>query len=723
MPVTWGAVRGRVVFDSSHHQMSVEQSTGFSWTGSRSILLTDQPAVYVHDTGGFGNPVITAVDPASDPDVGVELVDQSTRLVIDVRLSQGRSVRMGSGRLPTAALTALTGLRGRLMPGAAQTDFISPCAVSITPHYESDGPSTGGDPAGEPGGPVEGAPAELVAYVMVAGGRLRLRRRGKVLLEWPVNRVAATTAGATDVELKGGAVLDGRFLTGATLHLATYQVQQAFVSVIRSAGPAPSAVGTSAPAVIRGLAAHPGAAKVDCVLSETALEFQAADTQRVLARFDLGDPQLRIAGSAERFVIFNPGHGPVAVECAAEAFGRRLHQNGKLRGAAERTLTSGVYPAELADGRPVACACAADGMRIRGSGVKLLIPYPEIQSIESEPSVSRATLRLTTARSDLRIVARPELIQALHIEVAAASNACAAPRQIPDMLRAAVGLEEDYLLYTVFGPFYELHAALLGDVDAARLGTPVTMPETAEDRSRVTAVLQVGLGELQRHLDQVALVLPAFLRHRDAQLLAPVTGDAEPDWLKATESKLRGALAPVQRAAAETGQLAAQVSRLMDLDPDALPKVSYAGAAVSLGAAALINPVFAVSGISQAYSSRNQGEQRKAQLTAQSERGWAAVLERWNSLVTTSLPVLGYVVTENVFPLRWETARRAGEQMRTAPEGARSSLLRAVARRLATLDVTRRYPGGSGVRLRRGEIADHLRSARDALSTPRFLDF
>lgn len=552
MAVAWGSVRGRVVFDSSLHEVLLErQSSGFSWTGTRSLLLTDHPAVYVHDTGGLGNPAVFALDPAADPDATIELVDGSTRLVADLRLPNGKTIELTSGELPPPALATLTGLRGRLMPDAEATDFVSPCAISIVPYYED---GTGDD-----------APAELAAYVVVTGGRLQLRSRGRIPLEWPVNRVTASPAGPSAVELRGGALLGGHFLTGATLHLVTPQVRAAFLSVVGSAGPGPRTVGTSAPVSLRGLGGAggrgglgglggtggtggTGAVRADCVLSEHALEFQAPDTQRVLARFDLGDAQLRIAGTAGRFVVFSPAHGPVTVECASEVFGRRLHRNAELRAAAERTLGSGVLPAELADGRPVACAFAPDGMRVKGDGVNVRIPYERIRTVEGDPGPPRAELRLTTDRTELRVVAQPELVQALHTEVRAWGNACAGAAQVPGMLRAAVGLEEDYLLYTVFGPFYELHAALLGDVGADGLGRPVELPEPGDERARVAAVLQVGLRELQTHLDQVTTVLPAFLRHRDALLLSPLTGGAEPGWLKAQEPKLRAALAQIGRA-------------------------------------------------------------------------------------------------------------------------------------------------------------------------------
>ncbi|MFI6479274.1 hypothetical protein ACIBH1_15175 [Nonomuraea sp. NPDC050663] len=736
MAVAWGPVRGRVVFDSTWQQgVREQQSTGFSWTGTRSLLVTDWPAVYVHDSGGMGlgrAPAVVALDPARDPEASIELADNSTRLVADLRLPQGRSIRLSSGVLPPAALATLTGLRGRLLPDAAAADFVSPCAVSITPHFESS----------------EGVDGEVTAYVVLAGGRLMVRARGEVLVEWPVNRAALSAYGPSSVRLRGGALLGGRFLTGATLHLATVQVRQAFMAATSALheGSATVAVpmhrpssaaapaGLSAPVTIRGPVSGSPAVKADCILTDDALEFQATDTQRVVAAFTLDDPQLRVAGSAERFVVFTPAHGPLAVTCDSGTFGRRLHENTKLREAAERTLTSGILPAELADGSPVAIAFAGDGIRMKGPDVNVRIAYDTIRGVDGDLTGARPALRVSTERGEHVIVAQPEVVQTAHIEIRTWSYASATPRQIPDLLRAAVGLEEDYLLYTIFGPFYELHAALLGEGEGegeARAGAwagagagawagEVFPAEAPEERARVAAVLQIGLGELQRHLDQVAFVLPAFLRHRDA-LLIKAAGGGEPAWLKQGEAALRAALAPTQRIAAETAQLVAQVSRIVDLDPEALPKVSYAGAAVSLGAAALINPVFAVSGLSQAYSARTQGEKRKAHVTAQSERGWATVLERWNALIATTLPVLAYVITENVFAQRWAAAQRISTEVASAKQPG--AALQAVARRLATLDVLRKYPASPAVRLRRGEIADQLRARRDSLSTPRFTGF
>ncbi|WP_230205123.1 hypothetical protein [Parafrankia elaeagni] len=830
-------VQGRIVFDSAWFPLREHASSGFSLMGSRRVLITDHPAVYVHETSVLGAGAVCALEPAVDPDVTVELVAYSSRLVVDLRLPAGRTLSASTpGPLPPEALATLTGLHGRLLPDAVSTTFVSPCAVSVTPLFEDDpvaapagpGPVTATTAMTAAAGSTAVAPAaapELTAYVVVRGGRLELRSRGRTLVEWPRNRIELSAAGPAAAQLRGGAVLDGRFLTGAILHLVTPQVLHAFLSAtaptpgsatsVSAGGTAPgptvvpgggpvaltkpgdagatalpptadtassgpsgvagdvgavvatagiagagapgtsapgtsaggtsaggtSAVGTSAPVSARGVAGSSETARLDCVLHDTTLELQELHSSQVVARFDLVDPRLRVAGSAERFVIFDPDQGPVTVQSESAVFGRRLHQHPALRTAAELTLAEGPYPAELADGRPVACAVAADALRVRGPGVDLLLPHTDLRLVDGTSTESRAELRVATAAAETTIVGQLELVRAVHTEIVAGRHALADPRDIPDMLRAAVGLEEDYFLYTIFGPFYELHSALLGSAGAgvdvssgggggggggsagAGLGGRVPLPADDESRARTAAMLAEGLVELQRHLDQVGSVLPAFVRHRDARLLEPLTGGREPAWLKAQETRLRSALAPAQRAAAETGQLAAQVARLFDLDPAALPRPDYTSAAVSLGVAALLNPVFLVSGASQVYTRYAQGEKRTAAVGAQSARGWATVLDRWNTLVTTTLPVLGYVLTENLFALRWETARRLAQELRGAPADSREAVLRGVGRRLARLDVLRRYPANAGIRVGRGAIADHVRAARDAVSTPRFADF
>lgn len=713
MAVAWGQIAGQVVFDSAWCPLAEEHSAGFSGVGTRTVLLTDYPAVYVHDTGGLGGAFVAVLAPAADPAATVALVERSTRLRVDLRLPAGRAFRATTpAPLLPQVIANLTNLRGRLLPGSAPARFVSPCAVSITPQYDS--------------GPAEAG--ELLAYVVVRQGRLELRYGGTTLVDWPVNRIMAAGAGPDSVRLRGGAVLNGRLLGGMTLHLGTTPVRDALLAALGPARSGGDQVQVSVPVSVRGLDQAADRTDCDCVLGESALELQSRDTSAVLARFDLGDPRLRVAGSAEQFVVFHPEPGPVAVQSGPEAFGRRLYTHPGVVAAAERTLATGPYPAELPDGRPVACAVTADALRVKGRGTDLKVPFAGIRRVAADPGDGRAHLRIDAEPTGVTVAGQLELVQALHADLLAGSHATVPPGRLPDLLRAAVALEEDYLLAVVFGPCYELHAALLseragaGPVPGQGLHTPVRLPGSEAERVRLAAMLREGLGELERHFDLIGVALPGFFRDRDAALLAPVTG-TEPPWLKKQEAQLRQAMAPLPRAASEVGALSAQLSRLVELDPSALPRPGYAGAAVSLGAAALLNPVFMVAGAGQAYHQYSQGEQRKAELTARSERGWAQALERWQALIDTVLPVLAYVLTESVFGVRWEAARRITEELRALPEDRRASAQRGVARRLARLDVLRRYPSGAGIHLRRGEIAAHLRRARDAVSTPRLVEF
>lgn len=771
VPAHYAQVRGQVVFDSLWCPVREGRTNGFSMMGTRQLLLTDLPAVYVHDSGGLGAAVLSALVPAFDPVATVELLEGSTRLAVDVAFPDGRTYQAATVTpLPPELRTALTGLLGRMLPDAPSAAFVSPCAVSVTPYYEQDSTadatvrstppqrpatvtpppatsgtgvfsaaavkgaaarvaaSTRGAVAGASQGPAAatGDPAgALTAYVVVKEGRLELRSRGRTLVDWPLNRVAVEQATPTSATVRGGAVLDGLFLTGVTLDLATPEVLTAFLASTHTERREvePAAIGTSAPVWARGLGGDAARGRADCVLGDTVLELQPREGSTTLARFDLTDSRLRMAGSAQRFVIFDPEHGPVVVESDSEAFGARVAGHAGVRTAAERTLAAGPYPAQLAGGGPVACAVATGVLRVKGPGADLRVPLAGIRSVEGACDETSASLRVAAPDGELAVVGQLELVRALHTDIAAGNYATEDPRHLPDMLRAAAGLEEDYFLYTIFGPFYELHAALLGDASAGGLAATVRLPADDEGRLRTAAALSEGLDELRHHLDQVGSVLPAFIRHRDGMLLAPVTGGRpEPEWLKVQEARLRAALAPAQRAAAETGALAAQVQRLMDLDPSALPKANYAGAAVALGAA-LLNPVFLVSGATQAFNQYNQRAQRSALMSTQAASGWASALDRWNTLVTVTLPVLGYVLTENLFTPRWETARLLADELRRAAPEARGPAMSGVARRLARLDVQRRYPATTGIRLTRGEIAHHLRVSRDSVATPRFADF
>ena len=700
--MTPGGTHGQVVFDSTGMVMIEHASTGFSVLGTRRVVITDHPAVYVHDTGGLGAPYVVSAEPATEPAVSVALLQNSTQLRVRAQFPDGRMFdALTSGPLTREQLMALSRLRGRLLPDSQAAAFVTGCAVSVLVDHEQPGTQ----------------PGELAAYVRVAGGRLQLCAP-QVVVDWPLNRVAATGTGPRGVRLAGGAVLAGQLIAGATVQLATPYERDALVAAVNTGQRGqPATVGTSAPVTVRGVGSA-APRQVDCVLGQTVLELQDNRAATVLASFDLTDPQLRVAGTAAHFVIFHPAYGPVAVDSGSESFGARLHAHPLVQAAAQTTLADGPFPAEDPQGRPVACVATGDSLRIKGPDLDARLPYASITRIEAQFGDPTPRLTVTTETGKFTVAGPLELVRALHTSLVAGGYATAEAAAVPDLLRAAVGLEEDYFLTTVFGPCYELHAALLGDGGAHRLAEPASLPEPADARARTEALVHEGLAALVRHFDQVLLVLPAFVRHRDAQLLAPVTG-GEPDWLKEGEAQLRHALTgPAQRAAVEIGALHNQVERLRDQDPTAVAKPRYTAAAMTLGAAALFNPVLAVAGAAQAYQQHAAAGRQQSELDSRLARGWAGVLARWNTLLAATLPLLAYQLTEQLFGVRWHVAQQVGQALRTCPPQQRPEALQAVAARLARLDVLRRYPAGATTGLRGGMIADHLRAARDALRPP-----
>ncbi|MBL7513248.1 hypothetical protein [Frankia nepalensis] len=133
--------------------------------GSRRLLITDFPAVYVYDTGGLGAATMSALLPATDPEATVGLVDQGTRLFVDARFPDGRAFQAATATpLPPELLTTLTGLHGRLLVDAGATSFVSPCAVSVTPRYEN-------DPADHPRPPPPPSPGAALGPRRFWGGR------------------------------------------------------------------------------------------------------------------------------------------------------------------------------------------------------------------------------------------------------------------------------------------------------------------------------------------------------------------------------------------------------------------------------------------------------------------------------------------------------------------------------------------------------------------------
>lgn len=704
--VDWGQLRGTVAFDSAYYPFLDAGSTGFTVFGSRSLLLTDAPSAHAHDSGGLQSATVVRADPVRPADVDLEFLPGTLRLTGRVAFGDERTLRFTTNApLAPQHVDYLAAFTLALLGPGTKPEFWSPAALPT---------AVLGD--GEAGDPVPAA----ACVVVVRDDRVALLRGGRTVVDWPLSRVDIGPYGPYGVMIRGGAVHEGRVIAGVVLDVMHEPTRTALLA-LDTAG----AVGD----VVRPARGHEITAAVgltgmdldgdeaECVLGQDALDLQTRRRQRTLARFDLTDRNLRVAGSVERFVIVEPAGDPLAIVSGSEQLGARLLRHPALQAAAARTLAEGPFPVETAEGKPVVAAVGADALRITGRIFDARLAYDVIGELAPDVRGTRTALRIAAGEHDVTVEGQTELIQSLHTRIKAASVATAAAPRVPDLLRAGLGLEEDYLLAAVFGPVYELHAALLGDPDPAGLTRPALPPTTEGDEWRMTTVLTTGLTALRQHLDHVTHVLAPFLRSRDAELVACVSA-TEPEWLKLSEARLRTALLPVQRVSGEVGQLLAVAGRL-PAEGDAPGRADYTAALTMGAAAALINPVFAVAGMAQAVSQRAAGSRRKSQASVQTQRTWQTLLAGWTVLVDELVPTVSYTMTENVWPVRYELTRRLGEVLSGADEAA----LRRLAHRLAVLDVSRRYPAVPTVGITRGAVADHVRGLRERIPTPRFVGF
>ncbi|MEO1060444.1 MAG: hypothetical protein AAFZ07_03420 [Actinomycetota bacterium] len=709
--IEWEPISGNVVFDSSTQPVGEQERHGLSMLGQRTVRITDGPAVAVHDTGGFGTAAVHTLDPAPAGAIELELLPGTSKLRVRVSLDEGRSLALATREgLTGDGIEALRTVTSAML-GGQRPDDCTPVALPFSVRWED----------ADDLAPLDETPTAVLTR---RGGRLALERNGTTVLDWP--RRAVRVAGQGDgVEIRGGAVLDGRMVSAVVVETPSPELRDLVLAL-----PLPDDAGdeaerspaTAAAVEVVGLEV-PDGEPVEAVLGERVLDLQMRSTQTPLVAFELDDRNLRVAGSTERFVAFHPATGPVVIAGKEEAFGRKLLAHPALEAAAVRTLEQGPYPVEREGGRPAIAAATPTALRVRGPGLDARLRYDDLTEVAPEIDGPSTELHVVAGVDDLRLTSRTELVQRLHTSVRAAATAEAAIERVTDLLRAALGLEDDLLLTSIVGPIYDLHAVLLGGADRGTdLGRAVSLPETEAERERLTIAVNAGLVELRRHLDHVAHVFAPFLRSRDARVIAPAVR-GEPEWLKASESRLRLALSPVQRLAGEVAQLLGVAGRLPGGEAARLGSANYGGAAVSLGAAALINPIFLVGGVTQAVSQRMSERSRRSQLDDATTRTWRQLLEGWTLLVDELVPTITYTITENVFPVRHEVARQIGRTIDAASGEARVAAAGRVAERLAVLDISRRYPATPAVGVTRGEVADHIRGARDRVRVPRFVEF
>jgi hypothetical protein len=455
-------------------------------------------------------------------------------------------------------------------------------------------------------------------------------------------------------------------------------------------------------------------ARADAVLTDDALELRAPQTGQVLARFAFADPAVCVAGTSERFIVAGDTAGPVAVSGGAERFRERLVRSEAVRAAAQRTTANGPYPA-FVENSPVVCRDRDEGLEVEGAAGGRTIPYAEVRGVSREVENGQEGLTVTVANGPpVRLTGERGVLYALATAVRARLVARTHGGRPGDLVAAILGLERDYFVYTLFGPLFELHAALSRRGEAG-LDDPLPVPAATDDLLALAGAMAQGLAPMRNHLDKVAYYLPSMLVACDAAVCC-AGGRMMPPWLKAHERNYRAVLAGVQPVAAELRMMRELLTRLRGVEARLRREADYGSAKLSLVLGATVNPLMLVSAANPAFAASKQTTRQKEEASEDARQSVERAVGQWNYLMLEFLPPLWHHILDGLFPMRMQLYARAQKQA-DGPTVVR------LARRLAALATFVQYPEAEGSSLTRGSVTAAARRRRDRMSYAGFQPF
>lgn len=770
----FASIKGKVLVDSSELIVSGQ---GVSVLGAKSLLITDHPAAYFHDSGGlmiqenqqslestFQKRAAIHFKRLSETENQIEI-----RIFLELNKAQVAEARTNpKNEKRAAALPKLLWDFGRAVARTRDAELFIPVTLPFdwlvgtttldTGQQESDG-------------------VYLYAKDRTIRAHLCRAAASGATAVWSFETVTLRAEDEADLRIEGETSWRGRpvdkAVTGVRVAFPDREERDEFlaaaIALVTGTAKTGEEASREAQKAIQRLnidKAQPNAGGIlRCIIDVEGPRF--GGTRRLEAtlfdkrmecrlngdsvmRIDYDNPALRVSATPEHLVMYERDLGAIGIRLGdvEDTWVAELLSKEGVIAAAKRAVQGGPYPvlspqdssagdSSCKDFRAAVATVEERALSIVSTDGDRRIPIDHVKMLK--PDFSRdVRLEIGFRKTDtpMRISASVPILEALQTEIRAKSLASAPVDRLPAYLKAATSLEEEYFLDVIFGPCLHLHAALLseewnargiadleGRIDFADLETDAAQVEA----DRLATLFAGGIAELQRHFDRVAQLLPAFVRHSDEQLLLGAT----PEWLKQQESELRRILGTtLARASMEVGALATQAGRISDIDPDRV-KESFGTTALAIGAGVMINPIFLVGAAQQAFQQHSTTEQRRADLSGQALGILRQLADRWNSFVHELIPMLSYSLTEGLYPHRVMTAARLGSAMTNEKfdDDARQVGFRRVAQRLARLDVRRRYPaaslplpGGRDGRgpLTRGELVDRLRSGRDMLATDYF---
>ncbi len=669
--------------------------------GGRTVLLTDAPALYVHDAGGLLQDERTLrLDPLDLSRDELVFASRSTVVRGTLKVKPLGELSFESATYVDAVAHGLPVGPGRACP--------LPISVAVRFTGGAEAVAQALQSASGVGRTVlaeHDAAEELYAHPEAEGGRLLLRRRGEVLVDLPLAGLQRRLQGR-EIGIEAEIRVLGLPARGLDLCFPTAVLAARFFERLGAPAAAtstPSARAVDAVDVTGQWGSAALSERAEAAVGAGHLTLRASGREHT---FGFADPGLRVAGDDEAMVWADERVGPLRLTGPLVA---RLAEEPGVRDVAQRTTTGASIPCTL-DDVPVLVDLHADGVAVRGPGEQRTVATGDVQRL----TVEGGALVVTVAGVPLRFRGALEALAAVHAGLGAGRLA-ERYRSDPGALhRVLVALEGRYLLYTVFGPIAELHGQLRARAGAEGLGLDAAVPAPDDDDGgpllgpralELAAELLHGAARVERHLERAAHRLPAYLTARDAAVLAP--GQRPPLALKQQEGPTRGALVGVRLLAQKLGAVHEPLRHAL-ATAGVEVEADYSVAALST-LAGVLNPVFLLAGASQALAASNQAERVSSDRAGGARRAATRALERWNQVVLDLLAPVAQQVADGLFPVRWAI----GKQL--AAPGDDDRLRRLIAR-VSRLDTFLRFPPSPGVAHPRGEVVAALVDRIDRLA-------
>lgn len=674
-----------------------------SIVGSKRLVVTDLPAVYLEDSGGLlGERQRLAITGAKLDEVSWRRLARTRGLSIECSFGDGVSAH---GVVPEAAADRVRSLlRARQEP-----DVVEQCCVRIewsapavqvlealVAKLDDSEPDEVRAKAEEIRTEIESGELDDAAEVDAVEYAFELAAESAVagfVFEVLTLGVAIADVGVTEGRLWVREVPGDEVIVSLPLDMLSVQrvddsirveavaelLGQAFKSL--ELVPSSSADTERLLALLGGGGARAGVVasvaqagrRLEVTLDADRLVIRAPEG--LVRTLDLADPTVRLVLDGPLLLVGSESEPAVALELSAGMLSTVL-ANDSVRTVMKRPLEPGPF---------LTRAPAGGVRRVRLVGSQLLIDdgapqaLSQLQGLEFALEPSGLKLQLRFGNEAVEFVGAPSVLEALATAVVAEVARTHGATRIEPTCDAIARLERTWLITSVVGPFAALHRRLLARLETSELATPVE----PERQRLLLALFAESIVGLRQHLDVCIAQLAPFVARREAQFVHQAFGRADP--LERTERVLQQSLSGLSLVARQLDRVEREVSQLESMRrmlARSGPGLGGLGVSLALG---FINPLIWLASVQQAVALSRASEQKDAAEVETLADAASAATREWNHLMRVAVPaLLEKLLSEGVAPLL-STVRLAREALKD--EARRPELLDAVAKRFASLRV------------------------------------